>query len=300
MRRAQERLDNKDYTQSWKKVSRGQIGTRRGSQRYGLAGRQAKAARGLAEQSAKPPKSDPKGTASLREARQLAAEVAKSRTGIPGRCPAASHSNQARQFQREAANAPNGGTFNSSATPTPMPVAPIAATRPKARTSIRPSTSKSRPSTNSFHRVRITKSRRKTIPIKEIKELHQNQADKPQQGSSRTLPRTLQLADDKVDVERLNQIRYFVCYFHYLKENYDEAIVVGDFLVKRYPDFRNSREHPGRLDFARFAISPTSSRRHRSFDRNRQSSVWPMRCYQPRFATRRTRRCRLGARRSGR
>src|SRR5215471_15028309 len=73
-------LDDKDYgtlvekTLSWAKSARGE----EANETDWLAVK-LNAATALAEQSAKPPKSDPKGTMSLREARQLAGEVAKSK-----------------------------------------------------------------------------------------------------------------------------------------------------------------------------------------------------------------------------
>ncbi|HEY2882443.1 MAG TPA: hypothetical protein VGJ15_08420, partial [Pirellulales bacterium] len=44
------------------------------------------------------------------------------------------------------------------------------------------------------------------------------------------------LATDKSDAEKLNFIRYLLCYFHYSKANYYDSALLGEFLVKRYPD----------------------------------------------------------------
>src|SRR5262249_32273286 len=75
---------------------------------------------------------------------------------------------------------------------------------------------------------------------KKIKEL-QAKLDTKRDEAIANCRRALQLADEKVDSDRLNQIRYFVCFFQYLKKNYDDAVVIGDFLVRKYPDFKNSR-----------------------------------------------------------
>src|SRR4029077_13436618 len=37
------------------------------------------------------------------------------------------------------------------------------------------------------------------------------------------------------NVEKLNQLRYWVCWFQYAKGNYYDAALLGDFLARKYP-----------------------------------------------------------------
>jgi hypothetical protein len=51
----------------------------------------------------------------------------------------------------------------------------------------------------------------------------------------------LKLADAESDLTTLNLIRYLLCFLHYQEKNYYDAIVIGDFLARRYPDSQGAR-----------------------------------------------------------
>ncbi len=53
--------------------------------------------------------------------------------------------------------------------------------------------------------------------------------------------RAITAADEKTDVEKLNFARYLLCYFHYQKQHYYEAAVLGEYLARKYPDSANAR-----------------------------------------------------------
>jgi cellulose synthase operon protein C len=53
--------------------------------------------------------------------------------------------------------------------------------------------------------------------------------------------RAIELSDAKSNLEKLNLVRYMLCYFHYAKQNYYEAAVLGDFLARKYPDAEKAR-----------------------------------------------------------
>ncbi len=53
--------------------------------------------------------------------------------------------------------------------------------------------------------------------------------------------RAIAAADAKTDPEKLNFARYLLCYFHYQKQHYYEAAVLGEYLAKKFPDSANAR-----------------------------------------------------------
>ncbi|HTQ40074.1 MAG TPA: hypothetical protein VMJ32_13700 [Pirellulales bacterium] len=46
----------------------------------------------------------------------------------------------------------------------------------------------------------------------------------------------ISLANAATNIEKVNQVRYWLCWFHYAKENYYDAAVLGEFLARKYPN----------------------------------------------------------------
>ncbi len=53
----------------------------------------------------------------------------------------------------------------------------------------------------------------------------------------------LALPSTATNVDKLNQLRYWLCWFHYAKGNYYDAAALGDFLARKYP--KSSGALPG-------------------------------------------------------
>jgi len=51
----------------------------------------------------------------------------------------------------------------------------------------------------------------------------------------------LKLADSETDLNDINLVRYLLCYLLYSEKNYYDAVVMGDFLARRYPDSVGAR-----------------------------------------------------------
>ncbi len=51
----------------------------------------------------------------------------------------------------------------------------------------------------------------------------------------------LELADADTPPSELNLVRYFLCYLHYLKQQYHEAALVGEFVARRSPESAGAR-----------------------------------------------------------
>jgi hypothetical protein len=69
---------------------------------------------------------------------------------------------------------------------------------------------------------------------KQIADLKASIAEKPKQ----ILPlcqRAIELADARSNVDKLNEVRYYLCYFDYTQGNYYEAAAIGEFLARRQP-----------------------------------------------------------------
>ena len=73
-----------------------------------------------------------------------------------------------------------------------------------------------------------------------IAELKANLAQQTDQAFA-LCQRAIELSDAKSNLEKLNLVRYMLCYFHYAKQNYYEAAVLGDFLARKYPDAEKAR-----------------------------------------------------------
>ena len=52
--------------------------------------------------------------------------------------------------------------------------------------------------------------------------------------------RAIALATPHTNLEKLNKIRYLLCYFHYTQKNYYDAAVVGESLARQFPDAADS------------------------------------------------------------
>jgi hypothetical protein len=69
---------------------------------------------------------------------------------------------------------------------------------------------------------------------KEIADLKARIAEKPKQ----ILPlcqQAIELANAKSNLDKLNEVRFLLCYFNYNQGNYYEAAVIGEFLARRQP-----------------------------------------------------------------
>jgi len=64
----------------------------------------------------------------------------------------------------------------------------------------------------------------------------QRQADDNKKLALNLLGRALSLADNKVGVDDLNSVRYYLCFLAWDSGQYHEAAVLGEFLATRYPD----------------------------------------------------------------
>ena len=52
----------------------------------------------------------------------------------------------------------------------------------------------------------------------------------------------LRLADKDTPPSEVNLVRYFLCYLHFLNEQYHEAALIGDLVARRYPDSAGARQ----------------------------------------------------------
>lgn len=52
----------------------------------------------------------------------------------------------------------------------------------------------------------------------------------------------LQLADDQTPQSNVNLVQYFLCYVYFIKQDYFDAALVGDFVARRYPDSPGARQ----------------------------------------------------------
>lgn len=57
------------------------------------------------------------------------------------------------------------------------------------------------------------------------------------------------LADNDTDIAALNEVRYFLCWLYWEKQDYYRAAVLGEFLARRYPD------HPAASSAAKLAMA---------------------------------------------
>lgn len=59
----------------------------------------------------------------------------------------------------------------------------------------------------------------------------------------------LELADDQTPQSNVNLVQYFLCYVYFIKQDYFDAALVGDFVARRYP------ESPGARQCAKIAVA---------------------------------------------
>lgn len=59
----------------------------------------------------------------------------------------------------------------------------------------------------------------------------------------------LTLVDDDTDLNKLNEVRYFLCWLNWENKDYYQAAVLGEFLARRYPD------HPAAAAAAKLALA---------------------------------------------
>ena len=52
----------------------------------------------------------------------------------------------------------------------------------------------------------------------------------------------LQLADDQTPPSNINLVRYFLCYVYFLKQDYFDAALVGEFVARRYPSSAGAKQ----------------------------------------------------------
>ena len=100
------------------------------------------------------------------------------------------------------------------------------------------------------------------------------QATKGQADAMHFCRLALEAGDSETDVNDLNLIRYLLCYLQYGEKHYYDAIVIGDFLAKRYPD----SQVPGRVrrsSLASYVNLYAESRMTTRSSRRSRSSRWP-------------------------
>jgi hypothetical protein len=90
-------------------------------------------------------------------------------------------------------------------------------------------------------RIAITKSPEQDELQKQLAEAKQN-ADQSQADAARYCRLALKLADGETDLTDLNLIRYLSCYLLYGEKQYYDAIVIGDFLARHYPESQGARQ----------------------------------------------------------
>lgn len=76
---------------------------------------------------------------------------------------------------------------------------------------------------------------------KQLDEAKQNAA-KGQSDAMHFCRLALKLADGETNIDDLNLVRYLLCYLLYSEKSYYDAIVIGDFQAKRYPDSQGARQ----------------------------------------------------------
>jgi hypothetical protein len=81
----------------------------------------------------------------------------------------------------------------------------------------------------------------KTAPTRGGNEAKE-QAAKAQNDAMKYCRLALKLADAESDIADLNLVRYLLCYLLYAEKNYYDAIVIGDFLARHYPDSQGARQ----------------------------------------------------------
>ncbi len=67
------------------------------------------------------------------------------------------------------------------------------------------------------------------------------QAAKGQDDALHYCKLALTLTADDTPIDDVNLIRYLLCYLSYSESNYYDAVVIGDFLARRYPDSQGAR-----------------------------------------------------------
>jgi hypothetical protein len=67
------------------------------------------------------------------------------------------------------------------------------------------------------------------------------QSKKGQEDALHYCRLALKLIDKETDVNDVNLIRYLLCFLSYTEGNYFDAVVIGDFLARRYPDSQGAR-----------------------------------------------------------
>ena len=53
---------------------------------------------------------------------------------------------------------------------------------------------------------------------------------------------SLKLVDSETDVQKINLVRYFLCFLNYKSEKMYEAAILGEFLARKYPDSAGARQ----------------------------------------------------------
>ncbi len=90
-------------------------------------------------------------------------------------------------------------------------------------------------------RIAATRPPEKANVQKQLDEAEE-QVGKSQSDALRFCRLALSLADQETDLTDLNVVRYFLCYLLYSEKHYYEAIAIGDFLARHYPDSQGARQ----------------------------------------------------------
>ncbi|NNE00064.1 MAG: tetratricopeptide repeat protein [Pirellulaceae bacterium] len=77
----------------------------------------------------------------------------------------------------------------------------------------------------------------------------------------------IELADDQTPQSNINLAQYFLCYLYFLKEDYFDAALVGDFVATRYPD------SPGARQCAKIAMAAYLKMAERNTDADQEFEI---------------------------
>ncbi|HZZ29570.1 MAG TPA: hypothetical protein VFE46_16355 [Pirellulales bacterium] len=83
--------------------------------------------------------------------------------------------------------------------------------------------------------VELEFARQESVPdAKHIAELEATLREKREEAFKFS-QRAIALTNSATNLEKVNQVRYWLCYFNFSKGNYYDAAVLGDFLARKYP-----------------------------------------------------------------
>jgi len=70
----------------------------------------------------------------------------------------------------------------------------------------------------------------------------ERQAARPRADAMQFCRLALKLAGDDTEIADLNLLRYYLCHLLHVEKSYYDAIVIGDFVARHYPDSQNAKQ----------------------------------------------------------